>query len=186
MFYRPSLAPSLTRCNKNDPGIDQCFKKLIQGFFPLLRGKTPNYDFPIIDPFETDFVMFKFNNSNIGYDYTANATNVKMYGLSRIKIRSLKTQFKDDRMRLEIDAFVVKLLNTANYSLKLLTSILYLNYKSQGSYKAILRDVNFKAIVKGKLERKNGEDYMKVYQFDINPDPNDFEIHVSDMALSKK
>lgn len=88
-------------------------------------------------------------------------------------------------MRLEIDGFVVKLVNTAKYSLSLLTMILYFNYKSQGTYKATLRDVNFKAIIKERLETKNGEGHMKVYQFDIDPDPNDLEIHVSDNIFSK-
>lgn len=150
-----------------------------------MRKKTPNFDFPIIDPYKLDFVSFKFKNVEIGYDYTANMSNVQMYGLSRVKIRKMKSNFKDGRMRIEADMFVSKLLNTGNYSLSLLTSILYFNYKSQGTYKVILRDVNFKAIIKGRLEKKNGEDHMKVYQFDIDPDANDMQIFISDELFSK-
>lgn len=42
-----------------------------------------------------------------------------------------------------------------------------------------MRDVTAKWNIKGKLEKVNGEDYMKVYQFNILPEAKDMKISVS-------
>lgn len=182
MYY---TAAPIKSCYLNDPARDQCIKEMIQAFMSSKRKETPNFDFPIIDPFETDFVMFNFKNADVGYEYVANVTNVKNYGLSRTKIRSIRLSLKDGRMKLEVEAFLPKIVNIANYSLTLTTPIRLLNLQSQGKYKMIFRDVNVKVTVKGKLEKFNGEDHMKVYRLDIDPDVNDMELHASDEIISK-
>lgn len=168
----------------NDPNRDRCIKGSIQEFLPSLREKTPNFDFPIIDPYRPGFSMFTFGNAAVGYHCIANMTNMRHYGMSRTKIRSVKSKFTDDGMTLKAEIFIGQLFNNGNYSLVCSSS--FFSLRSQGKYNFTLKNVNAKWIMKGKLEKKNGEDYMEVYEFNIDPEVSDFSINFTDNLIRKQ
>lgn len=51
--------------------------------------------------------------------------------------------------------------------------------QSKGQYNVTMRDINAKWNIKGKLETIEGEQYMKLYKFDILPEANDMKVSVS-------
>lgn len=168
----------------NDPERDRCIQESIQKLLPTLREKTPNFDFPIIDPHQPGPLTFKFKNRYVAGG-TSNLTNVRTFGISRGKVRSVKSTFKDDRMKLNIEIFFPKLFSTGNYSsLFALNSLL--TFRSKGIYKITLTDLNEKWTIKGKLERRAGEDYMKAYRIDVDPEANDIDIHFTGLTQDER
>lgn len=127
--------------------------------------------------------MFTIGNAAVGYHCVANMTNIRHYGMSRTKIRSIKSKFTLDEMILKAEIFLGKLFNTGNYSIVCSSS--FLSFRSQGKYNFTLKNMNAKWIIKGKLERVEGEDYMKFHQFIIDPEVSDFAINFSDELISK-
>lgn len=150
-----------------------------------LRQKIPNFDFPIADPVSRDFVTFSFKNDEVGFNFVSNLTDVRQYGLSRTKFRNIKSDFSDDAMTIQAEIFIAKAINSGNYSFALTTPSVFLNVKSQGMYKLTLKDYYGKCTVKGKLKNVNGEDYMKVYQFDVELEARDMELYFSDKIISE-
>lgn len=172
-------------CRLNQSDRDECIKNSIQEFLPSLRQKIPNFDFPPVDPFSYESVTFNVNNFN---QITGSSTlrNVKTYGMSRAKVRSVKSDFTNG-MTIHAEVFFPKVFATGTYT----SNITFNNFniQSKGQYNVTMRDVTGKWSIKGKLETVNGEDYMKVYQFNILPEAKDMKISVSgifpDENLSK-
>lgn len=88
-------------------------------------------------------------------------------------------------MTIYFDFFLAKSFSIGNYSIAVTTPSPFFTFKSQGKYKVTLVDVYGKCVVKGKLENINGEDYMKLYKFDIDPEASDLLINLSDPIFSR-
>lgn len=173
-------------CKLNDPKRDECIRDSMQEFLPTLRTKTENIDFPPVDPFTYDSVTFNYKNSNL-LNGGFTVKDVRTYGMSRGKVRSVKSDFTDDEMTIQAEMFFPKIFSTGNYKSNMTFNAFKI--ESKGQYNITMKDVVGKWNIKGKLEKIDGEDYMKVYKFDILPEANDMKISVSglfpDEALSR-
>lgn len=164
----------------NDPNRDNCIRDSIQELLPFLRENDPDFDLPIIDPYTHDGLNFMFKNDKTGYIVVSNVTNIKAVGLSRAKIRSVKSKFCDREMKLRFEFFVRDFTTTGNYSSTV--TLAALKFNSQGSFKIAMKDVYFNLTIKGKLEKINGEEFMKVYYLNFIPEANDIKLHFSKLS----
>lgn len=158
----------------------------MQVFLPSLRKKTENFDFPSVDPFTYDSVTFDYKNSNV-LSGSFTVKDVKTYGMSRGKVKNVKSDFTGDNMTINADLFFPKLFSTGKYK----SNMTFNSFRiaSKGQYNITMKDVKAKWNINGKLETVDGEKYMKVYRFDILPEANDMKISLSglfpDAALSE-
>lgn len=152
----------------------------MQEFLPSLRHEIPNFDLPAMEPYAAEWFQFRFKNDYV-MNGISNLTNVRTHGITRAKVRSIKSDFQNGQMKLEIGVFFNKLYSTGNYSSRFVLSS-FLTFNSKGTYKISLKDVYSKWTIRGKLENVNGEDFMKVYQFDVDPEANDIKIYFSGLT----
>lgn len=119
--------------------------------------------------------MFIYKNSE-SFVGSFSLKNVKTYGLSRGKVESVKSDFTDDEMSIQVNLLFPKLFSTASYHSNV--SLNFLQFISKGQYNLTLKDVKAIWNIEGKLEKKedDGELYMKVNKFEISFDANDLKI----------
>lgn len=158
---------------------------------PALSHKSDNalenIELPVLDPFFYESVTFSYKNSEF-LDGNFTIKNVKTYGMSRGKVRNVKSDFSDDLMTIHADVFFPKIFANGHYKSNM--SLSAFRIESKGQYNITMRDVSAKWSLKGKLENQDdGEAYMKLYQFEIVPEVNDMKVSVSgifpDENLSK-
>lgn len=85
----------------------------MQNFISALHEKPDTIDFPQIEPFVYDTVTFKYNNPMMKGQYTIK--NQRTYGISKVKVLTVKSSFTDDEMMLVISNHFPKLFSTGNY-----------------------------------------------------------------------
>lgn len=173
-------------CKLDDPKRDECIRDSIQTFLPALRTKIANIDFPAVDPFSYETMTFNYKNSNL-LSGSFTVTDIKTYGMSRLTVKKVVSKFVDDEMSIEADLFFPKLFSTGDYKSNMTFNLFQLH--SKGLYNVTMKDVVGKWNIKGKLEKIDGEEYMKVYKFDLDPDANSMKFSISglfpDETLSK-
>jgi hypothetical protein len=179
-------ASSLKICRLNDSKRDECIRDSIQTFLPALRGKVPNIDFPSVDPFSYETMSFDYKNSNLlSGGFTV--TDVKTYGMSRCTVKRVVSNFTDNEMQIQADLFFPKLLSTGAYTSNMTFNLFQLH--SKGQYNVTMKDVSGKWNIKGKLQKIDGEDYMIVHKFDLDPDAKSIKFSITglfeDQTLSK-
>lgn len=121
-------------------------------------------------------MTFSYKNSNL-LSGSFTLKDVKTYGMSRCTVKDVKSDFTDDEMTIQADIFFPKIFATGDYKSNITLNAFRLQAK--GQYNVTMRDVNAKWNIKGKLENVDGEDYMKVYKFDIDPEATSMKISVS-------
>lgn len=174
------FSASLKICKLNDPNRDECIKQSMQKFMPWNHKKIENIDLPSFDPFTYDSISFNYDAHQLYNNFlrgTYTVRNVKTYGMSRGKVRSVKSDFSNDQMVIQANVFFPKVFLTGTY----LTNMTFNSFKidSKGKYNVTMKDVTCKWNIKGKQENIDGEAYMKIYQFDIFPEPNDLKAAIS-------
>lgn len=114
--------------------------------------------------------------------------NVKNFGLSSAKVQSVKSNFKDGNMKLQVEVVVPKMFSSAKYN----ANMKFRNQEltSKGDFNLTMKEIKAKWNILGISENINGEGYMKIIKADIIPtDINDMNISVSgifpDESLSK-
>lgn len=106
-------ASSLKICHINDSQRDECIRSSMEKFLSALHEKSDDKFFPQVEPFLYDTVTFKYNNPVMKGQYTVK--NQRTYGISKVKVLSVKSDFTNDEMRLVISNHFPKLFSTGNY-----------------------------------------------------------------------
>lgn len=113
--------------------------------------------------------------------------NVKFYGTSRLKVQRLKSNFGKDEMSIRAEFFFPKLLMSAVYKSNITMNRLVI--PSKGQFNMTMKNVLAKVLIKGKIESIDGENYMRIYKFDMDPEPTEMVFSVTgifpDPNLSK-
>lgn len=160
-------ASSLKICSLKDPQRDECIRDSIENFLSALHKKPEAIDFPSVEPFTYDTVTFRYNNPNFIQGWLS-IRDQKNYGMSKAKVLKVKSDFTDDEMKLQAEVNFPKLFTTGKYKSNMSFGVL--KFESKGEFNVSMYDVIAKWTIKGKLENRNGEDYMNVYEFDVLPE----------------
>lgn len=98
-----------------------------------------------------------------------------MYGYSQIQVKNIQTKLNDKKLIFEMDTFLPSYVIEGRYKSK--GKLYDLNINSKGYFNTTMTDVTTKWKLIGKMEERNGEEYMKIQTFEMEPIPNDLEIH---------
>ncbi|XP_070504275.1 protein takeout-like [Chironomus tepperi] len=180
------LPSSLKVCRYQDPVRDECIRDSIEYFLSSLHQKPDSIDFPSVEPFVYDTVTFKYNSPNFVQGWFT-IQDQKNYGISRAKVINVKSDFTDEEMELQAIVNFPKLFTIGNYKSNI--SLGVFKIESKGQFNVSMYDVTAKWTIKGKLEQKEGEKYMNIYQFDVLPEAKNMKISASglfpDQELNK-
>lgn len=147
-----------------------------------LHQKPDSIDFPQVEPFLYDTVTFKYNNAVMKGQYTVK--NQRTYGISKVKVLSVKSSFTDDEMNLVISNHFPKLFSSGNYRSNM--TLGQFKIEAKGQFNVSLYDVTAKWTIKGKLQNINGEDYMVINTFDVLPEARDMRIAATGIFPSEE
>ena len=161
-------------CRLDDPAKrDVCIKDSIQSLLPEIKN-NPNFFIPMDPFFHENFNGF-LKNTLIDGKFAVK--NVKTLGMTNALVKNVKSQFNGFGMKLELDLFFPKLSSTGLYK----TNFLLSNVKilSKGQFNVTLFNVNNKWSLKGKLVNIDGEQFMEIYDTDIEMDVGDAKVEFS-------
>lgn len=169
------VASAFKICKLNDPSRNECIKEAIQ-YLLASPSNSESVGLPRLDPFTYDKATLNFDGSRL-LNGTLTVKDIKVLGLRKEKVLSVKSAFNKGNMVVEAELFIPKVFGTGRY--KADVSLNALKFNSRGQFNATLTEVNTKCVIKGKLNTINGVDYMKLYKFSILPDVKGMKISVS-------
>lgn len=158
-------ATGLKICTRDDPLRDECIKNSIEGFLSGLHKKS-SLDFIDVEPFASEPTTFEYNYVGFMKGWFK-FEDQKNYGMSNVKILKVRSDFTDKEMQIEAIVNFPKLFTTGKYSTSV--NLGNVQFEPKGNFNISMYDVTAKWTIKGKLEERNGEDYMNVYYFDVLP-----------------
>lgn len=167
---QPSSASTLKICRLRDPHRDICIKSSIQNLLPELKN-NPKYFTPL-EPLNYESINIQLKNSLMTGAF--GIKDIKAIGMSTAQIKNVKSQFNDFGMKLRLDLFFPKLSVTSAYNSNMFLA--GIKILSEGKFDVKLSDVKSKWTMKGKLINKDGEQFMEIYETDIELDINDADV----------
>lgn len=137
----------------------------------------PELGFRAMDPYSDERISMQFKQV-AGFDGSLEVKNFRFYGLARAQVRDVKSQFKGNSMELEIDMLFPRLFTEGSYKSEA-SMRSGLKFSSKGDYNISMTDVAAVWKMKGNLVKVNGEEYMKITNFDMVPTVGDMKIAAS-------
>lgn len=137
----------------------------------------PEIGFRAMDPYSDERISMQFKQV-AGFDGSIEVKNFRFYGLARAQVRDVKSQFKGNSMELEIDMLFPRLFTEGSYKSEA-SMRSGLKFSSKGDYNISMTDVAAVWKMKGNLVKVNGEEYMKITNFDMVPTVGDMKIAAS-------
>lgn len=137
----------------------------------------PELGFKAMDPYSDERISLQFKQV-AGFDGSLEVKNFRFYGLARAQVRGVKSQFKGNSMELEIDMFFPRLFTEGSYKSEA-SMRSGLKFASKGDYNISMTEVATVWKMKGNLVKVNGEEYMKITNFDMVPTVGDMKIAAS-------
>ena len=134
----------------------------------------PELGFRAMDPYTDERISTQFKQV-AGFDGSIEIKNFRFYGLARAQVRDVKSQFKGNSMELEIDMLFPRLFTEGSYKSEA-SMLTGLQFSSKGDYNISMTDVAAVWKMKGNLVKVNGEEYMKITNFDMVPTVGDMKI----------
>lgn len=102
----------------------------MENFLSALHEKPETIDFPKVEPFTYDLVTFTYNNPNFVYG-TNTIRNQRTYGISKVKVLKVKSEFENDEMNLVVSNHFPKLFSTGNYKSNMTLGIFKIEAKGK-------------------------------------------------------
>lgn len=174
-------ASSLKICNINLPKdeYNECIRSALELIITSPHNNRTSLKIPVFDPFtlnaftlNLDFNLRDFRGGEL------KIKNLKNYGFSKLKVTKVRANFTDDSFDLLAKIVLPKIHCTALYK----TSFTLAGVKAdaKGQFNATVKEISLKALIKGKPQEINGERYMKIEKFRIDPyDVKDLKLSIS-------
>ncbi|KAJ9577458.1 hypothetical protein L9F63_005959 [Diploptera punctata] len=157
-------------CHKTEPEFTKCVLDTLQELKPKLIKGIPELDIVPIDPMHIP--RMEINQAQGPLQFKSAYSNITVYGLGDTKIHSFSMDIEN--LILYTNASVPFMRFQCNYELE--GKVLLLPVKGNGDAEFNFTDVFVSGAMKGKLEKRNGEDYLLVN--DINFDTEMKNSHV--------
>lgn len=105
----------------------------MEHFLSALHEKPETIDFPQVEPFTYDSVTFTYNNPNF-VQGSNTIKNPRTYGISKVKVLKVKSEFKNDEMNLVVSNHFPKLFSTGNYKSNMTLGIFKIEAKGERNF----------------------------------------------------
>jgi len=166
----------LISCQIDSASRDECIKSSIQQMLPKLQNGQDHI--PPIDPYTINERTYEFKRGDI---YTKlNLKSGTLRGLSTVEIKNVRTNVDDKGVDAEIDVFVPHIFAEGLYK----ANGKFNNYKvnAKGLYNITLSDTSSTFKLKAIYITKNGEQYIKIVNFDLVPVIGDLKIDLTGLS----
>jgi hypothetical protein len=165
----------LVVCARDSPNRDECLKESAQKFLQSFPSGIESLNIPAVDPFVVQNEHFEYNQYAIkGF---LNIKQAKTYGISQAKIDSVRSRATDDKLDLEIDVIFPSLFMEGNYKAE--GRINEIQLSSKGYFNISFTDVTTTWKMSGNLAAINGDEYMKIENFDMAPKVGNMKIYAT-------
>uniref|UniRef100_A0A336KVT5 CSON001102 protein n=1 Tax=Culicoides sonorensis TaxID=179676 RepID=A0A336KVT5_CULSO len=159
------LPPSMIICTRNAPAKErnECIQKSINSLLPTLKDGYPPLGINSIDPYTVKKTTLAFKQGPVTARlYMKDAMSS---GLTKGRVKAVRSKVNDNKMYLEIDVHFPKLRNSANY--KGSGGYNDLKVNSAGTANVSHTSISSTWKMYGKIETVNGEDYMMIKAFEV-------------------
>ncbi|KAL1490580.1 hypothetical protein ABEB36_013250 [Hypothenemus hampei] len=166
-------------CNRNDPEIAKCIMNSVEQLRGKLKIGIPELNVPPIEPLLLDEIKLRSGPNQAKID--ANITNARVWGPSGFEILDLKPNVKKNRFVFRVN--IPYLHFEGDYDIDM--SILVLKYKGQGPITGNFTNYKFDCIMKGDLETRNGQQYLRFRKFGLNLYIGHSEVHLGNLFVGQ-
>jgi len=162
-------------CQIDTTSRDECIKSSIQNILPKLQDGTIIQS---IDPYTINERTFEYKRGELYTKLNLKTGNV--HGISKTEIKDVRTKIDDNGLYAEIDVFVPRILAEGLYKSNGKFNSFKINAK--GSYDITIIDTAATLKIKGVFVTKNGQQYLRIVNFDITPVIGDFKVNITGIS----
>lgn len=181
-----NLPREFKRCRFSDKRRDECLRDAIQDALVLLRNGLQEFNFPKLEPVEVEGMTIGNGNEAVHLDQYYK--NVKIYGITEVKIDNVRTEDDGNILKLFLNGTIPEIRMTANYNIT--GKILLIQISGSGKCTIKLSNVFCSPAVIAEHYDVNGIGYSKVQQFITTTIPEkvdfDFENLFGDNDIGKE
>jgi len=162
-------------CQIDSPSRDECIKEAIQDMLPKLQKGLDYLNIPPLDPYTVNGTTFEYKRGEL---YTMlNLKTVTFYGLSKTQIKDVRTKIDDNGMYTEIDIFLPRFFAEGLYKASGKFNSFKIN--SKGYFNMTFIDTASTQKMRGVFETKNGQQYLKLVEYDLMPVIGDLKAYMT-------
>ncbi|XP_017887819.1 uncharacterized protein LOC108629573 [Ceratina calcarata] len=168
------LPATVKTCKKDSEDFSSCLRLAIQEAWPTFIQGLPDFNIPPLDPYYVESHVMDYKNGQLRSHVTA--TDVRAYGLAKIRFLSVKPEINGDFFRLEIDMELPKILVEGNYKAEGSLSKTF-KVGGKGFFNASMEDIRGTWDISGHIVN----DKWNVEHFRVAPTIGDMKIWFSDL-----
>uniref|UniRef100_A0A1B0A9P1 Uncharacterized protein n=1 Tax=Glossina pallidipes TaxID=7398 RepID=A0A1B0A9P1_GLOPL len=159
-------------CQEDDPAINECIRKGLQYGIDSLKTGVPGANIPVMDPFNVDKVTYQFSNDFV--KGKVNLRNIKIVGLSNIKLKKVDFTRKGNQLRTIVDMDVPRISAEGNHKADVLINNVKIS--SKGSFAVTLTNVVAKLTLNSEVYERDGHEYAHPRKITLEPDVGDMKL----------
>lgn len=163
-------------CSRSDPNRNECVRSSIENFLLGLEKNPTYYSDLQFEPLLYGPITFKYDYENFIKGWFR-FEDCKCYGLQDAKVLKVKSYFTDKEIKIHALLKHPRLFATGNYAGS--GELSPIKYANHGSFNVTILDVTAKWTVRGTIVNRNGEEFLNIDYFDINPDAKGMKFEVS-------
>ncbi|XP_050309981.1 circadian clock-controlled protein daywake-like [Anthonomus grandis grandis] len=156
------LSSYLHVCKRTDPQLDDCIINDIITLMPKLKNGIPELNAPALEPLVLDTVKLRSGPNRAKID--ADLTDLKLYGISDLKILSLKSDIPNKLFTAKIA--LPRITFIGNYDIDI--NVLILKYQGKGEITGNLTDYGVEIKLSYNIITNDGKEYMNLVNFKLS------------------
>ncbi|XP_016843680.1 circadian clock-controlled protein [Nasonia vitripennis] len=168
-----NLPSSVKICQRDDSDYNSCITDAVQESWMTFVQGIPKLNVPVLDPLDVEMVENSVEtNQFVGYMVVRDA---KIYGLAKTKFLSVRPQFTDNRIHLEMDVEIPKVFIKGDY--KSDGSVGSFNIGGKGHFNVSMVGLTATWSLDGRIEN----DRWIVEHLIVDPEIQGMKVYFSDL-----
>ncbi|XP_012275261.1 protein takeout [Orussus abietinus] len=177
VFSTPEIPTFLKVCRRNDPNLNECIKRSVEGLRPYLKTGIAQLHIPPCEPLHVPQIEISQEAGPVSVKSTY--TNIRVLGGTDFVLKSVKIDQDKDRIRLKL--YIPRLEMTSNYTME--GRILMLPITGKGTAHGNYTDIDVVSTVQGERyqDRKTEKSHFRVTDFYVDFDVGHASVHLDNL-----
>ncbi|XP_076287954.1 protein takeout [Lasioglossum baleicum] len=167
------LPAGVNTCKKDADDFSSCLRLAMQESWPVFMAGLPDFEIPILDPYFVETHVTSYDSGQLRG--TLSASNCKTYGFAKARFLSVKPEYENDVLRLEMEVDVPKILIEGEY--KADGSLGSYQLGGSGVFNISIGDVKVNWDITGRVV----DDRWVVEHFRVTPEIGSLRLWFSDL-----